>query len=247
MSHLSPSCQSSHSHLTAIDLFAGIGFARAASWKGPYGRPFNDNAPLWDINDTAAFVEDPWVRRTAPPPPPAAPPSPPLPPRANPTDSTAPRFNELNTLHQDDPSSVATHDLRLDTGTKRRLRLDPGAPKRDISAPLGLPNPTDSAAPGLNELATLHRDSTSSAATLDLRPNTGTTRRLRLDLGAAARRKPHKRPRLPRPTSPTATAPAAPPRGRQHAGMDPKRTRSPSMDAEADLTARSRRKRRPEH
>jgi hypothetical protein len=39
-----------------------IGFASATSWKGPYGRPFGNNAPLWDINDTAAFVEDPWVR-----------------------------------------------------------------------------------------------------------------------------------------------------------------------------------------
>ena len=39
-----------------------IGFASAASWRGPYGRPFGSNAPLWDINDTAAFVEDPWVR-----------------------------------------------------------------------------------------------------------------------------------------------------------------------------------------
>jgi hypothetical protein len=38
-----------------------IGFASATSWKGPYGRPFGNNAPLWDINDTAAFVEDPWV------------------------------------------------------------------------------------------------------------------------------------------------------------------------------------------
>eukprot|EP00035_Acanthoeca_spectabilis_P016186 m.327240 g.327240 ORF g.327240 m.327240 type:complete len:272 (-) comp16491_c0_seq6:70-885(-) len=38
-----------------------IGVAAAASWKGPYGRPFGNNDPLWDAADQAAFVEDPWV------------------------------------------------------------------------------------------------------------------------------------------------------------------------------------------
>eukprot|EP00041_Stephanoeca_diplocostata_P036964 m.1375837 g.1375837 ORF g.1375837 m.1375837 type:complete len:428 (-) comp24961_c0_seq1:425-1708(-) len=38
-----------------------IGVTMATTWRGPYGRPFNSNAPLWDINDTSAFVEDPSV------------------------------------------------------------------------------------------------------------------------------------------------------------------------------------------
>ena len=43
------------------DGYERIGFAKATSWKGPYGRPFGDNEPLWDPSDKAAFVEDPWV------------------------------------------------------------------------------------------------------------------------------------------------------------------------------------------
>eukprot|EP00039_Didymoeca_costata_P021212 m.343793 g.343793 ORF g.343793 m.343793 type:complete len:489 (-) comp23315_c0_seq1:108-1574(-) len=38
-----------------------IGFAKATSWKGPYGRPFGKHDPLWDANDQGAFVEDPVV------------------------------------------------------------------------------------------------------------------------------------------------------------------------------------------
>lgn len=38
-----------------------IGFAKAESWEGPYGRPFGQHEPLWDADDREAFVEDPWV------------------------------------------------------------------------------------------------------------------------------------------------------------------------------------------
>jgi hypothetical protein len=39
-----------------------IGVAKAASWRGPYGRTSRTDAPLWGpFNDTRKFVEDPWV------------------------------------------------------------------------------------------------------------------------------------------------------------------------------------------
>ena len=44
-----------------VGLQERIGVAKATSWKGPYGRPFGNNDPLWDKNDQAAFVEDPSV------------------------------------------------------------------------------------------------------------------------------------------------------------------------------------------